>query len=241
MAKIPYILIVDDQDNIRDPLVRYLKSNGMRVSAAEDGRTMRAQLDRSAIDLIVLDIMMPGEDGLELCKQVRESRDMPVIFLSAMVEDTDKVVGLELGADDYVTKPFNPRELLAHIKAVLRRSQNDASTEPKLADRYVFEGWTVMTQKRELFNPDGVVVPLSTAEYKLLIVFVQRPGMVLNRDQLLDLTAGRQANSFDGAIDNQISRLRKKIEPYASSPSRIKTVRGGGYMFTENVVANSES
>ncbi len=231
MTASPHILVVDDHRDIRDLLAKYLKKNGMRVSTADGGRSARQVLQTAAIDLAVLDIMMPGEDGLDLCRHIRESSDMPVIFLTAMAEDTDRVVGLELGADDYVTKPFNPRELLARIKAVLRRAGGTGRPAGDPAPLFLFEGWTLDTARRELIDPHKVTVPISAAEYRLLTTFLERPNMVLSRDQLLDMTAGREAKAFDRAIDNQISRLRKKIEPDAKQPRMIKTVRGGGYVF----------
>jgi len=179
---------------------------------------------------------MPGEDGLSLCRYLRESTELPVILLTAMAEDTDRIVGLEVGADDYVTKPFNPRELLARIKAVLRRAQSMPRPKEKNdAERLGFDRWTFDLLRRELVADDDVTVPLSTAEFKLLNVLVQRPGMVLSRDQLLDLTAGREAAPFDRSIDNQVSRLRKKIEVDPKNPKILQTVWGGGYKFEADV------
>jgi len=232
----PHVLVVDDSADIREPLAKYLAKKGLRVSTANGGQEMRRLLKTNAVDLVVLDIMMPGEDGLSLCRMLRETTDTPVILLTAMAEDTDRVVGLEIGADDYVTKPFNPRELLARIRAVLRRSQ----AMPKPADRVEavrirFDRWTLDTARRELVGEDGVAVPLSTAEFRLLTVFLRRPGMVLSRDQLLDLTAGRSLEPFERSIDNQVSRLRKKIEADPKTPTIIKTVWGGGYVLAGDV------
>jgi two-component system OmpR family response regulator len=181
--------------------------------------------------------MMPGEDGLSLCRFLRETTDIPVIMLTAMTEDTDRIVGLELGADDYVTKPFNPRELLARIRAVLRRAQGSA---PKPRDvippgRTKFDRWILDSARQEICEEGGVAIPLSTAEFRLLQTFVQRPHVVLSRDQLLDLTAGRAAQVFDRSIDNQVSRLRRKIERDPKNPTIIKTVWGGGYVFAADV------
>ena len=236
MEPSPHVLVVDDSADIREPLAKYLAKKGLRVSTANGGQEMRRILKTNAVDLVVLDIMMPGEDGLSLCRMLRETTDTPVILLTAMAEDTDRVVGLEIGADDYVTKPFNPRELLARIRAVLRRSQ----ALPKPADRAEavrirFDRWTLDTARRELVGEDGVAVPLSTAEFRLLTVFLRRPGMVLSRDQLLDLTAGRSLEPFERSIDNQVSRLRKKIEADPKSPAIIKTVWGGGYVLAGDV------
>ena len=232
----PHILVVDDHREIRDLLARYLGKHGYRVSVAEGGAAMKKALKAGAIDLVVLDLMMPGEDGLSLCRDLRATTDIPVIMLTAIAEDTDRVIGLEIGADDYVTKPFNPRELLARIKAVLRRTNTLPQQRESLdLDAILFDRWRLNTAQRELVGGDGVAVPLSTAEFRLLSAFVARPRMVLSRDQLLDLTRGRAANVFDRSIDNQVSRLRKKIEADPKSPKLIKTVWGGGYMFAAEV------
>ena len=236
MESSPHILVVDDEREIREPLAKYLTRNGLRASVAAGGTEARAALKTGAIDLVVLDIMMPGEDGLSLCRHLRETTDIPVILLTAMAEDTDRVVGLEIGADDYLTKPFNPRELLARIRAVLRR----ATAVPRLREatetrRLKFDRWLLDMDRRELIGDDGVAAPLSTAEFKLLAVFLRRPRIVLSREQLLDLTSGRGWEVFDRTIDNQISRLRRKIEADPKSPMLVKTVWGGGYMFTADV------
>ena len=227
----PHLLIVDDSADIREPLAKYLAKSGFRVSTANGGGEMRKAMHTSSIDLVVLDIMMPGEDGLSLCRWVRETTDLPVILLTAMTEDTDRVVGLEIGADDYVTKPFNPRELLARIKAVLRRSRSvpKEATEEETA-RIQFSRWTFDAARRELIGEDGVGIALSTTEYRLLSVFLRRPHIVLSREQLLDLTSGRSLEPFERSIDNQISRLRKKVETDPKNPEIIKTVWGGGYV-----------
>ncbi|MHA1559561.1 MAG: response regulator [Alphaproteobacteria bacterium] len=236
MEPSPHVLVVDDSADIREPLSRYLGKKGMRVSSANGGPEMRRLLKGNSFDLIVLDVMMPGEDGLSLCRMLRETTDVPVILLTAMVEETDRVVGLEIGADDYVTKPFSPRELLARIRAVLRRTQS----MPNVRDiapvkRFRFDGWQLDAGRRELIGLDEVSVPLSSAEFRLLVVFLQRPHMVLSREQLLDLTAGRSLEPFERSIDNQVSRLRKKIEADPKNPSTIKTVWGGGYVLAVEV------
>jgi two-component system, OmpR family, response regulator len=236
MEASPHILVVDDQRDIREPLGRYLGKQGLRVSLAAGAAEARDLMKRSAVDLVILDVMMPGEDGLSLCRHLRESANMPVILLTAMAEDADRIVGLEVGADDYVVKPFNPRELLARIKAVLRRANSlPQARQMQAAQRLAFDRWTFDLGRRELAGADGVAVPLSAAEFRLLSAFVQRPRMVLTRDQLLDLTSGRDAQPFDRAIDNQVSRLRKKLELDPKNPSLIKTVWGGGYVFSADV------
>ena len=237
MSSTPHILVVDDHQDIRDLIARYLEEHGYRVSVANGGVEMKAVLRSSAIDLVVLDIMMPGDDGLTLCRYLREQGETPIIMLTAMVEQTDRVVGLEMGADDYLTKPFFPRELLARIKAVLRRTEAMPPQRESLDQETVrFENWKLDVTRRELLGDDGVAVPLSTAEFKLLSTFLAHPNRVLSRDQLLDLTRGRQAEVFDRSIDNQVSRLRRKIELDPTHPELIKTVWGGGYMLTADVV-----
>ncbi|WP_097460913.1 response regulator [Mangrovitalea sediminis] len=232
----PHILVVDDHRDIRDLLGRYLREHGFRVSLAESGEALRKVLRQQRIDLVVLDIMMPGEDGLTLCRYLREHTAVPVILLTAMSEDTDRIIGLEMGADDYLTKPFNPRELLARIKAVLRRAQALPPQRAGLAGRQLrFDGWRLDVDRHELCDPDGVEVSLSTAEYNLLIAFLEHAGHVLSRDQLLDLTQGRDAQVFDRSIDNQVSRLRRKIERDTRNPRLIKTVWGGGYQWIADV------
>jgi two-component system OmpR family response regulator len=236
MTEDAHLLVVDDHREIRDALAKYLARHGYRVTTAESAAAARRALEASRIDLVVLDIMMPREDGLSLCRQLRAKGDMPIIMLTAMAEETDRVVGLEMGADDYVTKPFNPRELLARIKAVLRRTRTLPPQPPQPAARQLrFDRWTLDVARRELVAEDGVGVPLSTGEFLLLGVFLRHPGMVLTRDQLLDLTRGRDAAPFDRSIDNQVSRLRKKIERDPRRPQLIKTHWGGGYSFAAEV------
>ena len=232
----PHLLIVDDDRAVRDSLARYLAKNGFRVSAADGGVQMRKVLAAGAIDLVVLDVMMPGEDGLSLCRTLRETTRLPVIMLTAVGEETDRIIGLEMGADDYVVKPFNPRELLARIKAVLRRANSlPSETRAPVMGRLKFAGFTLDAARREVTGADGIAVPLSQGEFLLLSAFLDHPGRVLTRDQLLDLTRGRSAVPFDRSIDNQVSRLRKKIETDPKTPSLIQTVWGGGYRFTADV------
>jgi two-component system OmpR family response regulator len=233
MATASHILIVDDHREIRDLVSRALTKDGFRVSTAGDGKSMRKALADSRIDLILLDLMLPGEDGLALCRAVRAESNIPVIMLTAKGDEVDRVIGLEMGADDYLPKPFGSRELIARIKAVLRRTRETlAATGPGTRSRrYRFDRWGLDTAARELLRDDGVTVPLSTGEYDLLATLVERPQRVLSRDQLLDLTRGRTANALDRSIDTQVSRLRKKLEREPADPKIIKTVWGGGYMF----------
>ena len=232
MESSPHILVVDDHRDIREPLAKYLEKHDFRTSSADSAAAARRLLETAAIDLVVLDIMMPGEDGLSLCRHLRERTAIPVILLSALAEETDRIVGLEIGADDYVTKPFNPRELLARIKAVLHRARSLPPAAPSsTAEQARFDGWTLDLGRRELVDAEGLTVPLSSGEFTLLDAFLRHPHRVLSRDQLLDLTRGREATIFDRSIDNQVSRLRKKIEADPRDPTLIKTVWGGGYMF----------
>ena len=232
----PHLLIVDDERSIREPLAAYLGRNGFRTTQASDARDARAKIGAYGIDLVVLDIMMPGEDGLSLCRHLRATSDLPVILLTARTEDMDRILGLEMGADDYVLKPFNPRELVARIRAVLRRAGAGEARqrEPESAS-YAFGDWLLKAGERALVDRDGVSVPLSTREYSLLLALVTRPRQVLSRDQLLDLTQGREAAAFDRSIDNQVSRLRRKIEPDPREPALIRTVWGGGYTLAVDV------
>lgn len=240
MEPSPHILIVDDDREIRDLLSRFLVRHGLRASVAADGREMKKALAERAIDLVVLDLMLPGEDGLSLCRGLRAGSDIPVIMLTAMGEEVDRIIGLEMGADDYLAKPFSPRELLARIRAVLRRAPGSAAGIPAAAGeggaRVVrFAGWRLDLDSRELLSPAGELVALSGGEFALLAAFVTHPQRVLSRDQLLDLARGRDAQPFDRAIDVQVSRLRRKIEPDPGEPVLIRTVRGGGYLFAPAV------
>jgi DNA-binding response OmpR family regulator len=230
----PHVLIVEDERDIRDPLAAYLAKNGFRVSKASDAGSAREIIAAHAIDIALIDIMMPGEDGLSLTGFIRATSKIPVILLTAKAEETDRIIGLELGADDYVTKPFSPRELVARIKAVLRRTSDDRVKAPD-ADAYAFGDWILRTGERELVDKEGRAAPLSTGEYNLLLALVTHPKRVLTRDQLLDLSQHREMAAFERSIDNQISRLRKKIETDPADPKLIKTVWGGGYTLASDV------
>ncbi|HHQ4707125.1 TPA: response regulator [Aeromonas veronii] len=231
-----HILVVDDHSEIRDLLKRFLEQHGLRVSCARDGKEMKRLLEEREFDLLVLDLMMPGEDGLTLCRELRVKSNLPIIMLTAMGEETDRIIGLEMGADDYLAKPFNPRELLARIKAVIRRTQADTQPAAETLTRDLrFDRWLLDVNRRELVDEDGVGLSLSTAEFDLLKVFLERPQRVLSRDQLLDLARGREAVAFDRAIDTLVSRLRRKLERDPKNPELIKTIWGGGYMFSADV------
>ena len=232
----PNILVVEDDRETRALIAKYLRANGCNVTTANDGREMaRAMIDHR-VDLLILDVMLPGEDGLSLCRKVRAESHIPIIMLTARGEDVDRILGLEMGADDYLAKPFNPRELLARINAVLRR-QMAARTASAIdsATALTFLGWRIDCRLRELRNPDGARVAMTSAEFDLLRTFCERPGRVLSRDSLLDLTQGRNAGSFERSIDVLVSRIRRKIEPDPQEATMIKTVRSGGYMFTPRV------
>ena len=236
MGDMPHLLLVDDERSIREPLAQYLTQQGFRVTQSADAESARMRLAAYAIDLVILDVMMPGEDGLSLCRHIREVHDTPVILLTAMAEQTDRIVGLEMGADDYVVKPFSPRELATRVKVILRRATaGGARQHAPEANSYAFAGWVLKSGERALIDREGVSVPLSTGEYNLLLALVTRPRQVLTRDQLLDLTQGREAAAFDRAIDNQVSRLRRKIETDPKNPEIIKTVWGGGYTLAAGV------
>jgi len=236
-----HVLIVDDDREIRDLLGRFLTKHGYRVSAAQDGREMRRFLEDWNIDLVVLDLMLPGEDGLTLCRNLRAKSQIPVIMLTMLGEETDRIIGLEMGADDYLAKPFNPRELLARVKAVLRRAQA-ISVRPAVSRKNTlrFSGWKLDLALRRLESPQGLIVDLSSGEYDLLVAFAEHPQRVLSRDQLLDFTHGRAEASFDRSVDMQVSRLRQKIEANPKEPELIKTVRGGGYIFSGVVTQDDQ-
>ncbi|WEF32517.1 response regulator [Pseudoduganella chitinolytica] len=229
------ILIVDDDRDIRTLLADYLETNGYRTFGAQDGAAMWKLLDETKPDLIVLDLNMPGEDGLTICRKLRAHSSLPVIMLTARSEPLDRILGLEMGADDYLPKPFEPRELLARIRSVLRRTNTAAAGGADKAAQIRFSGWTLDLTARHLLNPDGMVIMLSGAEFRLLKVFLEHPNRVLNRDQLLNLTQGRDADPFDRSIDIQISRLRQKLGEDARVPQIIKTVRNGGYVLAGTV------
>ncbi|OZA18806.1 MAG: DNA-binding response regulator [Rhodobacterales bacterium 17-64-5] len=238
MTQPPHILIVDDNRDIRDALVKYLEKNGMRATSAANAVAMDAAMKVGQFDLIVLDVMMPGEDGLSVCRRLRAQGAIPILMLTALGDETDRIVGLEVGADDYLPKPFNPRELLARIKAILRRSDRGGVVGGSLAGhRLAFDRWVLDSDRRTLTDADGIEVALTTAEFRLLCAFLDHPGLVLSRDQLLDLTVGRAADPFDRSIDNQVSRLRKKIEADPKSPALIKTHWGGGYSLVAEVAS----
>ena len=227
-----HILIVDDDAEIRSLLSKYLLKNGLRVTAVANGRAMWQALDAGRLDLIVLDLMLPGEDGLTLCRTLRaKSSDIPVIMLTARGEETDRIVGLEMGADDYLAKPFSARELLARIKAILRRARSlPQNLRPDTARRIRFADWVLDTVQRQLISAEGVVTPLAGAEYRLLRIFLNHPNRVLNRDQLVDLTQGKEADPLDRSIDVQVGRLRHRLRDDPREPQLIKTVRGEGYV-----------
>ncbi|NLD55768.1 MAG: response regulator [Burkholderiaceae bacterium] len=229
-----HVLVVDDDADIRDLLAEYLGQNGIKVTVARDAKDMRQVLDTTKPDIIVLDVMMPGEDGLTLCRELRSRSNVPVIMLTARAEEVDRIIGIEMGADDYMGKPFSPRELLARIKGVLRRTR---SLPPTLggAQRVKFAGWILDSGARHLVGPDGVIVSLSGAEYRLLAVLVEHPNRVLDRNQLMDLTLGREATPFDRSIDVQISRLRNRLNDDAREPRIIKTIRNEGYILAAQV------
>ncbi|WP_432201398.1 response regulator [Erythrobacter sp. W53] len=238
------LLLVDDEPTLREPLAEYLTGQGFGVTEAESAAAARSHLVNETPDLVLLDIMMPGEDGLSLCRHLVETRDIPVILLTARGEATDRIVGLEIGADDYVTKPFEPRELVARIRSVLRRVQKSGNAPgPEGANEdalYTFEGWTLDPLKRRLTDPEGTIISISTAEFRLLRAFCEAPKQVLDRDRLLDLVQGREAQLFDRAVDNQVSRLRRKIETDSRNPHFIQTVRGGGYRFGADVTRTAQ-
>ena len=222
------LLLVDDEASLRQPLAEYLSRQGFSVREAQDASKARSALLDFQPDLVLLDIMMPGEDGLSLCRHLIEAKALPVILLTAKGEATDRIVGLEIGADDYVVKPFEPRELVARIRSVLRRAAKGA-TPPQEDEHYLFDGWRLDALKRRLTDPEGTVVPISTAEFRLLVALLDHPQQVMDRDRLLDMVQGREAHLFDRAVDNQVSRLRRKIELDSKDPKLIQTVWGGGY------------
>lgn len=236
----PHVLVVDDDPQIGELLSEFLGSQGLLVTAVEDGATMRKAIPDNDVSVVVLDLMLPGEDGLSLLRWLRSETDLPVIMLTAMDAETDRVVGLELGADDYITKPFSTRELLARIKAVLRRTATiqPATDSPlKRLNVLEFNGWRLNIVHRTLHSADGVQVDLTSGEFDLLLAFLQSPQQVLSRDQLLELARGRVSGPLDRTIDVQVGKLRQKLESDPKNPELIKTVRGGGYMMTCDVKA----
>ena len=236
MTKQDHILVVDDDAEIRRLLREYLQKNGYRVTAVADGKGMQAAMAAARPDLVVLDLMLPGEDGFTLCRTLRARSSLPVIMLTARGEETDRIVGLEMGADDYLAKPFSPRELLARIRSVLRRARSlPDNLAPETVSAFRFGGWTLDAATRNLSAPDGVVIALSGTEYKLLRIFLSHPNRILTRDQLIDLMSSRDAEAFDRSIDVQVSRLRHRLREDAREPAMIKTVRSQGYVLAVHV------
>jgi two-component system, OmpR family, response regulator len=232
----PNILVVEDDRETRTLIAKYLRNNACNVVTAADGREMARAMADHRVDLLILDVMLPGEDGLSLCRRIRAESQVPIIMLTARGEDVDRILGLEMGADDYLAKPFNPRELLARINAVMRRlSAAQIVSSANGATVLAFQGWRIDFRLRELRNPAGARVAMTSAEFDLLRVFCERAGRVLSRDSLLDLTQGRNAGSFERSIDVLVSRIRRKIEPDPQEATLIKTVRSGGYIFTPTV------
>ncbi len=233
----PHILVVDDDREIRDLLARFLERESFHVTTVRDAAEARKALSQSSFQLVVLDLMLPGESGLEFARALRRKSDVPIVMLTALGEEIDRIVGLELGADDYLAKPFNPRELLARIRAVMRRA-NDPAEEKGFGkfNKLSFGGWVLELSRRRLLSPDGVETPLTGGEYELLVILVERANQVLTRDMLMDLLRGRQTGPFDRAIDVAISRLRRKLEDDGRHAQLIKTVRGGGYVLAAEVV-----
>jgi two-component system, OmpR family, response regulator len=233
-----HLLVVDDDKELCLLLSKFLAEQGYRVSIAHDGPAMTGILEASRVDLVVLDLMLPGEDGLALCRRLRSTGTLPIIMLTAMGDEVDRIVGLEMGADDYLAKGSNPRELLARIRAVLRRAgAPDTGTSAEKSRILEFAGWRLDVAQRQLFSPSNALVSLRAGEFDLLLALAERPQRVLTRDQLLDLSRGRTANNFDRSVDVQISRLRRKVEVDTKVPALIKTVRNGGYVLAANVVA----
>jgi two-component system, OmpR family, response regulator len=232
-----HILVVDDQKEICEVVQQYLSSEGYRVSVANEGGGMRKVMAQGPVDLVILDLMLPGEDGLTLARELREESTVGIIILTGRGETVDRIIGLEMGADDYLPKPFHLRELLARVKSVLRRASSRAQKEPPAGNRSRarFAGWHLDLATRELVSPEGGEVRLTTGEFDLLAAFVNNANQVLSRDRLLDLARNREAGPFDRTIDVQVGRLRRKLEPDPGKPTIIKTVRGTGYIFTPTV------
>lgn len=238
MTSTHHILVVDDHQDIRDLLQRFLKQHGLQVTTAADGEKMAQCMAAHSFDLLILDLMLPGKDGITLCREVRSHSNIPIIMLTALSEDVDRIIGLEVGADDYLAKPFNPRELLARIKSVLRRHfaiPNIEETTNTSPSHYQFAGWELNTKSRELRNPQAILVTLTSTEFSMLIALLAHSNVVLSREDLLKLVRGRGSDVYDRAIDTLISRLRKKIETDPKHPQLIKTIWGGGYQFSAEV------
>lgn len=232
-----HVLVVDDDPQIRLLVARFLQRHGYQVTGAPDGRVMLEILAHTAIDLVILDLMLPGRSGIELCGDIRATSQVPIVMLTARSEESDRILGLEVGADDYVTKPFSPRELLARVRAVLRRARATRKADTGQVSQFVvFDGWSVDLRRRELVSPSGTLVDLSTGEFDLLVVFVEHANRVLSREVLMQYAKARTSDDpFDRTIDVQISRLRRKLEADAQGGQLIKTVRGAGYIFTPDV------
>ena len=235
-----HVLVVDDEARIRKMLADYLEEQNIRVSAAANGAEMWAYLERGPVDVVLLDLVLPGEDGISLAGQLRRRYDLGIIMLTGRADVVDRVVGLEMGADDYLTKPFHLREVLARIKSVLRRTRTSASGAAKESEAAAgpvlrFEGWTLYVDQHKLVGQDGQEMPLTTGEFNLLTVFAEHPHRALDRDTLMDLAKGRQWEAFDRSVDSQVARLRKKIEPDPTNPTLIRSVRGVGYLFAPEV------
>ena len=235
MSDAQHVAILDDDPEIRSLLEQNLRGAGFEVSTASNGRDLKTILEHQTIDLIVLDLMLPGEDGLTICRELRAESNIPIIMLTAMTHEADRIIGLEMGADDYLTKPFSPRELVARIKATLRRQGMVTTQSEDRRRTAVFEGWKLDVVRRELRDPDDVLVDLTSGEFDLLAALIERPNRLMTRDLLLDITKGRQADVFDRSIDITISRLRQKIEEDPKNPQFIKTVRGKGYIFSAEI------
>src|SRR5262245_3638512 len=237
MNAAPHLLIVDDDKELCSLLSKFLTRHGFRVTVAHRGEDMATVLDGTRVKLVILDLMLPGEDGLALCRRLRATSMLPIIMLTAMGDEVDRIIGLEMGADDYIVKVANPRELLARVRAVLRRAGTpDIGATADQKRILEFAGWRLDVTHRQLYSAKDALVPLRAGEFDLLLAFAERPRRVLSRDQLLDLSRGRSANAFDRSIDVQVSRLRRKIEPDPKEPTLIKTVRSGGYILAANVV-----
>jgi two-component system OmpR family response regulator len=244
MEKSPHLLLIEDDAEISVMVSRFMTDHGFRVTRSPDGRMIDRIMAAGRVDFVVLDVMLPGEDGLSICRRLRAQSGVPILMLTALGSETDRIVGLEMGADDYLPKPFSPRELLARVRAVLRRGTMSEPSPGALGGAgrplsFTFDDWRIDLATRQLYSPDGLRMALTSGEFNLLSVFCQHAGQVLSRDQLLDLLHGRAAAMFDRSVDIQVSRLRRKIEPDPKDPTMIKTVRYGGYMFTPVVTVTT--
>jgi two-component system OmpR family response regulator len=240
MDSVSHIAVVEDDPEISRMMVNCMTEHGFVVSPARSGRDLDRLLSDTKVDLVILDVGLPGEDGLSICRRLRGQSTVPIIMVTARGSDTDRIVGLEIGADDYLPKPFNPRELVARVRAVMRRTATSELVNPRGPKAMVFDGWKLDLARRQLSDPAGNIRSLTSGEFNVLALFCQHPRQVLSRDNLLDLLHGRAAAVFDRSIDVQISRLRRKIEPKVKDPTYIKTVRYGGYFFTPAVTALQE-